>query len=42
MCQVIHSVIEDTLGGNHQQTESLANGGKQCRFEVHPAAEAVS
>lgn len=42
MCQVIHNVIEDTIGGEHQQTESLARGGKECRFEMklHTAAKA--
>lgn len=36
VCQVIHSVIDETLGGDHVQTESLAHGGKECRFELHP------
>lgn len=36
VCQVIHQVIDDTLGGKHAQTESLAHGGKECRFELHP------
>jgi predicted ArsR family transcriptional regulator len=42
MCQVIHNVIEDTIGGEHQQTESLARGGKECRFEMklHTTAKA--
>jgi predicted ArsR family transcriptional regulator len=34
MCQVIHHVIEETIGGVHEQTESLARGGKECRFEM--------
>lgn len=34
MCQVIHHVMQETIGGVTQQTESLANGGKECRFEV--------
>lgn len=34
MCHVIHNVIEETIGGEHEQTESLARGGKECRFEV--------
>lgn len=38
VCQVIHQVIDETLGGNHTQTESLATGGKSCRFELRPAA----
>lgn len=37
VCQVIHNVIDETLGGEHSQTESLAHGGKECRFELHPA-----
>ncbi|HEX3670788.1 MAG TPA: helix-turn-helix domain-containing protein [Candidatus Cybelea sp.] len=36
VCQVIHQVIDETLGGEHAQTESLAHGGKECRFELHP------
>jgi predicted ArsR family transcriptional regulator len=39
MCQVIHHVIEDTVGA-YVQTESLAHGGKECRFEIRPAATA--
>ncbi|HEY1655457.1 MAG TPA: helix-turn-helix domain-containing protein [Candidatus Tumulicola sp.] len=34
MCQVIHHVIEETIGGRPEQTESLAHGGKECRFEM--------
>ena len=34
MCQVIHHVIDETIGGEHEQTESLAHGGKECRFEM--------
>jgi predicted ArsR family transcriptional regulator len=37
VCQVIHHVIDETIGGNHEQTESLARGGKECRFELKPA-----
>jgi predicted ArsR family transcriptional regulator len=36
VCQVIHQVIDETIGGEHLQTESLAHGGKECRFELHP------
>lgn len=36
MCQVIHHVIDETIGGSHVQTESLAHGGKECRFELKP------
>ena len=41
VCQVIHHVIDETIGGEHVQTESLARGGKECRFELRPS-EAVS
>lgn len=34
MCQVVHQMIDETIGGEMQQTESLANGGKECRFEI--------
>jgi predicted ArsR family transcriptional regulator len=37
VCQVIHHVIDEALGGEHAQTESLAHGGRECRFELHPA-----
>lgn len=33
VCQVIHNVIDETIG-EHRQTESLAHGGKECRFEM--------
>ena len=36
VCEVIHHVIDETIGGNHAQTESLAHGGKECRFELYP------
>lgn len=39
VCQVIHHVIDETLGGEHHQTESLARGGKECRFELHPGTK---
>jgi predicted ArsR family transcriptional regulator len=36
VCQVIHHVMDETIGGEHVQTESLAHGGKECRFELRP------
>ena len=36
VCRVIHDVMDETLGGQHSQTESLAHGGKECRFELRP------
>jgi len=34
MCHVVHHMIDETIGGSMQQTESLATGGKECRFEI--------
>ncbi len=34
VCSVIHRVLDETVGGTHAQTESLATGGNECRFEV--------
>ena len=34
VCSVIHNVLDETIGGRHVQTESLATGGGQCRFEL--------
>lgn len=34
VCSVIHQVIDETIGGEHRQTESLATGGKSCKFEL--------
>lgn len=34
VCSVIHQVLDQTIGGTHVQTESLATGGAECRFEV--------
>ncbi len=33
VCSVIHHVIDEAIG-EHVQTESLATGGRECRFEV--------
>ncbi len=37
VCSVIHHVLDETIGGEHVQTESLATGGAVCRFEVKTA-----
>ena len=34
MCSVIHQVLDETIGGEHRQIESLASGGKSCTFEL--------
>jgi len=38
VCSVIHRVLDETVGGTHAQTESLATGGSECRFEVKVSA----
>jgi predicted ArsR family transcriptional regulator len=42
VCSVIHQIIDETLGGVHQQVESLATGGKECRFEIKPNLTATA
>jgi predicted ArsR family transcriptional regulator len=34
VCSVIHQVMDETLGGKHEQIESLATGGKSCTFAL--------
>lgn len=34
VCSVIHQVLDETIGGEHVQIESLRNGGKSCKFEL--------
>ena len=34
VCSVIHGAMKDALPGETRQVESLATGGKECRFEV--------
>jgi predicted ArsR family transcriptional regulator len=34
VCSVIHHVLGETTGLRPEQVESLATGGKECRFEV--------
>jgi predicted ArsR family transcriptional regulator len=34
VCSVIHHVLDETIGGKHKQTESIATGGSECRFEI--------
>ncbi len=36
VCNVIHHVMDEMVGGSHVQTESLAHGGRECRFELQP------
>ncbi|MGC8485126.1 MAG: helix-turn-helix transcriptional regulator [Candidatus Baltobacteraceae bacterium] len=41
VCSVIHRVIDETIG-EHAQTESIATGGRECRFEVRSATAAAA
>lgn len=34
VCSVIHHVLDETIGGSHVQTESLATGGTECKFQL--------
>jgi predicted ArsR family transcriptional regulator len=34
VCSVIHHVLDETIGGEHEQLESLATGGKSCTFQL--------
>jgi predicted ArsR family transcriptional regulator len=34
VCSVIHQVLDETVGGEHQQVESIATGGRTCTFEL--------
>ena len=34
VCSVIHQVLDETIGGTHVQTESLATGGDACTFQI--------
>ena len=34
VCSVIHHVLDETIGGEHVQVESLRDGGKSCKFEL--------
>jgi predicted ArsR family transcriptional regulator len=34
VCSVIHHVLDETIGGEHKQVESLATGGRSCKFEL--------
>ena len=34
VCSVIHNVLGDVFPAGSRQTESLATGGSECRFEI--------
>ena len=34
VCAVIHQVLDETIGGEHEQIESMRDGGKSCKFEL--------
>ena len=37
-CTVIHSMLDEVISPEVKQTESLATGGAECRFEVASGA----
>ncbi len=39
MCQVIHHVIDDAIGGEYEQTASLTRGDRSCTFEMRPTQQ---
>jgi predicted ArsR family transcriptional regulator len=40
ICSVIHSVMQDVVAPQVKQTDSLATGGTECRFEITTANDA--
>jgi predicted ArsR family transcriptional regulator len=42
VCGVIHSVMDTVIAPGIKQTESLATGGTECRFEVATPAQAAA
>ena len=40
ICSVIHSVMQDVVAPQVQQTDSLATGGGECRFEITTVSDA--
>lgn len=40
ICSVIHSVMHDVIAPKVTQTDSLATGGAECRFEISTNADA--
>jgi predicted ArsR family transcriptional regulator len=40
ICKVIHTIMQDTVAPEVRQTESLARGGNECRFEITASGEA--
>jgi predicted ArsR family transcriptional regulator len=41
ICRVIHTVLDETVATGAQQVESLATGGRACRFEIPARSEGV-
>jgi predicted ArsR family transcriptional regulator len=41
ICSVIHSVMTDVVAPQVRQTDSLATGGSECRFEITTGTSAV-
>jgi predicted ArsR family transcriptional regulator len=41
ICGVIHTVLDETVARGAEQVESLATGGRACRFEIPAEAQGV-
>lgn len=41
ICSVIHTVMQDVVAPQVKQTDSLATGGTECRFEISTSAGAA-
>jgi predicted ArsR family transcriptional regulator len=42
ICTVIHSVMQDVVAPGVLQTDSLATGGSECRFEITTSPDAAT
>jgi predicted ArsR family transcriptional regulator len=42
ICSVIHSVMQDVVAAQVVQTDSLATGGSECRFEITTSSSAAA
>ncbi len=42
VCSMIHHVLNEIAPGGHEQTESIATGGDECRFVLQAAQEDAS
>jgi predicted ArsR family transcriptional regulator len=42
VCNIVHSIMQDVIGPRVVQTESLATGGMECRFEIAADTDKMS